>query len=358
MTARKSYWTERRVLVTGATGIVGSWVTKDLLARGAYVVAFVLDDDPQSEFYRSGAVDQVSVVNGELEDFRAVERAIVAHEIDTVIHLGAQAIVSVAYRSPLATLETNVRGTWNLLEACRQHPDLVKSVVVASSDKAYGEQQQLPYTEDMPLLGHQPYEVSKSCADLIAQAYYHTYRLPVGIARCGNIYGGGDLNWTRIVPGTIRSLFRGESPLIRSDGNYIRDYIYVKDVSRAYLTLAEYQVSAKVQGESFNFSPESRVTVLEIVNKIRELMKCEHIKPTVLATAQGEIRNQYLSSAKAAEVLGWKPTYTLEAGLRETVDWYVKFWERGPREPASPAVEFRLDQVRLGEEAIRGAARE
>ena len=327
MTADMSFWTERRVLVTGATGIVGSWVTKDLLARGAYVVAFVLNDDPQSEFYRSGADHHVSVVNGQLEDFRAVERAILAHEVDTVIHLGAQAIVSVAYRSPLATLETNVRGTWNLLEACRLHPDWVKSVVVASSDKAYGELEQLPYTEEMPLVGRQPYEVSKSCADLISQAYYHTYRLPVAIARCGNIYGGGDLNWTRIVPGTIRALLRRESPLIRSDGNYIRDYIYVKDVSCAYLTLAEQLASGKVQGESFNFSPESRVKVLEIVNKIRQLMKCEHIQPTVLATAKGEIRNQYLSSAKAAEVLGWKPTYTLEAGLSETVDWYARFWE-------------------------------
>jgi CDP-glucose 4,6-dehydratase len=331
MMAAKSYWTERRVLVTGATGIVGSWVTKDLLARGACVVAFVLDDDPQSEFYRSGAVHQVSVANGRLEDFGAIERAILAHEVDTVIHLGAQAIVSVAYRSPLATLETNVRGTWNLLEACRRHADLVKGVVVASSDKAYGEQEQLPYTEGTPLLGRQPYEVSKSCADLIAQAYYHTYRLPVAIARCGNIYGGGDLNWTRIVPGTIRSLFRGESPLIRSDGNYIRDYIYVKDVSRAYLTLAEHLASPEVQGESFNFSPQSQVKVLEIVNKIREVMKCDHIQPTVLSTARGEIRNQYLSSAKAAKVLGWRPTYTLETGLRETVDWYVKFWQSEPR---------------------------
>jgi CDP-glucose 4,6-dehydratase len=318
------------VLVTGATGIVGSWVSKDLLARGAYVVAFVLDNDPQSEFYRSGAVHQVNVVSGQLEDFRAVERAILAHEIETVIHLGAQAIVSVAYRSPLATLETNVRGTWNLLEACRLHPDLVKSVVVASSDKAYGKQEQLPYTEQMPLVGRQPYEVSKSCADLISQAYYHTYRLPVAIARCGNIYGGGDLNWTRIVPGTIRALFRGESPLIRSDGKYIRDYIYVKDVSRAYLNLAEQIDLPQVAGEGFNFSTESRVTVLEIVDRIRRIMKCENIQPTVLSQAKGEIRDQYLSSAKAARVLGWRPAYTLEDGLAETIEWYKKYLGDNP----------------------------
>ena len=325
------FWKERRVLVTGATGIVGSWVTKDLLARGAYVVAFVLDDDPQSEFYRSGAVHQVNVVNGQLEDFRAVERAIVAHEIDTVIHLGAQAIVSVAYRSPLATLETNVRGTWNLLEACRLHPDLVKRVVVASSDKAYGEQEQLPYTEEMPLLGRQPYEVSKSCADLISQAYFHTYRLPVAQARCGNVYGGGDLNWSRIVPGTIRSLLRGEPPVLRSDGKSIRDYIYVKDVSSAYLRLAEGLSAPEIQGQSFNFSPESQVTVLEIVNMLRRLAQREHIQPTILNSAKGEIRNQYLSSAKAERLLHWKPAYALERGLAETIRWYQDFFGGQPK---------------------------
>lgn len=331
VTAGSIFWTERRVLVTGATGIVGSWVTKDLLARGAYVVALVLDDDPQSELYRSGAIHQVNVVNGKLEDFAAVERAILAHEVDTVIHLGAQAIVSVAYRSPLATLETNVRGTWNLLEACRRHPDLVKSVVVASSDKAYGEQEQLPYTEEMPLVGRQPYEVSKSCADLISQAYYHTYRLPVAVARCGNIYGGGDLNWSRIVPGTIRSLLRGESPILRSDGQFIRDYIYVKDVSNAYLRLAESLYAPEVQGQSFNFSPESRVTVIEIVNMIRRLAQCEHLQPTILNSAQGEIRNQYLSSAKAERLLNWKPAYDLEHGLAETLKWYQNFFGGHPK---------------------------
>lgn len=326
VSAGSSFWTERRVLVTGATGMVGSWVIKDLVARGASVVAFVLDDDPQSEFYRSGTVHQVHVVNGQLEDFRAVERAIVAHEIDTVIHLGAQAIVSVAYRSPLATFETNVRGTWNLLEACRLHPDLVKSVVVASSDKAYGEQVQLPYTEEMPLAGRQPYEVSKSCADLISQAYYHTYRLPVAIARCGNIYGGGDLNWSRIVPGTIRSLLRGESPVLRSDGQFIRDYIYVKDVSSAYLRLAESISAPEIMGESFNFSPQSQVMVIEIVDMLRRLAQCEHIQPTILNSAQGEIRNQYLSSAKAERLLHWKPAYDLERGLSETLGWYGEFF--------------------------------
>ncbi len=329
MTGSSKFWAERRVLVTGATGIIGSWVSRDLVERGAYVVAFVLDANPQSALYRSGTIHQVNVVNGMLEDFRAVERAIVGHDIDTVIHLAAQAIVSVAHRSPLATFETNIRGTWNVLEACRLHADLVKHVVVASSDKAYGDPERLPYTEEMPLKGQHPYEVSKSCADMIAQSYNHTYHLPVTIARCGNIYGGGDLNWNRIVPGTILSLYRRKSPLIRSDGQYVRDYLYVKDASRAYLTLAEHLDSPQVRGESFNFSTESQVTVLEIVNKIRQLMKCEHIQPTVLNEANGELRTQYLSSAKAARVLKWKPAYTLEEGLAETIDWYTQFLGAG-----------------------------
>jgi CDP-glucose 4,6-dehydratase len=326
MKGASGFWAEKCVLVTGATGIVGSWVVKDLVDHGAKVIALVLDADPQSELYRSDYVRRVHVVNGRLEDFRTLERAVLAYECDTVIHLGAQAIVSVASRSPLPTFETNIRGTWNLLEACRLHSDLVKRVVVASSDKAYGEQEHLPYTEEMPLQGRHPYEVSKTCADLIAQSYHRTYGLPVAVARCGNVYGGGDLNWTRIVPGTIRSLNRGERPLIRSDGRYIRDYIYVKDVSDAYLSLAEQMDSPQIRGESFNFSTESRVTVLEMVDKIRQLMNCGQIEPIVLNEARGEIRNQYLSSRKACQLLGWKPVHTLDEGLRETIDWYVKFF--------------------------------
>jgi CDP-glucose 4,6-dehydratase len=325
------FWAGHRVLVTGATGIVGSWLTKDLLELGAHVVALVLDADPQTELYRSEAIRHVNVVQGRLEDFHAVERAIVAHEVDTVFHLGAQAIVSVAHRSPLPTFETNVRGTWNVLEASRIHPDLVKRVVVASSDKAYGEHDVLPYTEDMPLQGKYPYEASKSCADLITQSYFHTYGLPVAVARCGNIYGGGDLNWSRIVPGTIRSLLRGESPILRSDGQFIRDYIYVKDVSSAYLRLAEGLSAPEIRGECFNFSPQSRVTVLEIVNIIRRLAHCEHIQPTILNSARGEIRNQYLSSGKAERLLQWKAAYDLALGMAETLRWYQDFFGGWPK---------------------------
>jgi CDP-glucose 4,6-dehydratase len=324
--SKASFWPGRSVLVTGATGIVGSWLTRDRLELGAQVVALVRDADPQTDLYRSGAVRYVNMVQGCLEDYATVERAIVAYEVETIFHLGAQAIVSVAQRSPLPTFESNVRGTWNVLEAGRVHSDLVKRVVVASSDKAYGEPEVLPYTEDMPLQGKFPYEVSKSCADLIAQSYFHTYQLPVAVARCGNIYGGGDLNWSRIVPGTIRSLLNGESPVLRSDGNFIRDYIYVKDVSRAYLCLAEALRAPEIQGQSFNFSPETQVTVIEIVNMLRRLAQCEHIEPTILNCAKGEIRNQYLSSAKAQRLLHWKPVYELERGLIETLDWYRKFF--------------------------------
>jgi CDP-glucose 4,6-dehydratase len=316
------FWSKRRVLVTGATGIIGSWLIKDLLAQDAYVVALVRDTDPQSELYRSGDIRRVSVVNGRLEDFWTLERAINEHEVETVFHLGAQTIVGTAHRFPLPTFEANIRGSYNLLEACRLHGDMVQRVVIASSDKAYGERPNLPYTEDMPLNGRHPYEVSKSCADLIAQAYHHTYGLRVAIARCGNVYGGGDLNWSRIVPGTIRSFLRGERPIIRSDGTYVRDYIYVKDVARAYMRLAECMDDDRVRGEAFNFSTESPLTVLELVGTIQRLMKCEHIEPQILDCAEGEIRSQYLSAAKARAILGWKPAFDLERGLCETIEWY------------------------------------
>ena len=275
------FWKDRRVFVTGATGMIGAWLVKDLLARGAHVVALVLDADPQSELYRSGDVNRISVVNGTLEDFRTLERAINAFEVDTVFHLGAQAIVGVAHRAPLPTFETNIRGTWNLLEACRLHRDLVERVVIASSDKAYGAQPRLPYTEDMPVAGMHPYEVSKSAADLIARAYYHTYDLRVGIARCGNVFGGGDLNWSRIVPGTIRAFLRRERPVVRSDGSYVRDYFYVKDAARAYLRLAERLADPQVAGEAFNFSNESPMTVLDLVAVIQKLMDASHLEPDV-----------------------------------------------------------------------------
>ena len=320
-----SDWHDRRVFVTGATGLVGSWLTRALVERGAYVVALIRDWDPQSELIRSGTAARVNVVSGALEEYATLDRAINEHEIDTVFHLGAQTIVGTALRSPLLTFEANVRGTYNLLEACRAHGQIVRQVVVASSDKAYGDADTLPYTEDMPLHGRHPYDVSKSCADLIALTYAHSYGLAVAVARCGNIYGGGDLNWSRIVPGTIRSLLHGQRPILRSDGTFTRDYVYVLDVVEAYLLLARRAGEAGVRGEGFNFSPERPVSVLEITRKLRELLGRTDLEPEILDRARAEIRDQYLDAGKAHARLGWSPRYTLDQGLAETIDWYRRF---------------------------------
>lgn len=315
----------KKVLLTGATGLVGSWLAKALREEGAEVVALVRDWDPQSEYIRNEGYKQDSIVNGALEDYFAVERAINEHEVSIVFHLAAQAIVGAAHRSPLPTLEANVRGTYNLLEACRVHADRVKAVVVASSDKAYGTSPELPYVESMPLRGLQPYEVSKSCADLIAQSYAHTYAMPVVIGRCGNIYGGGDLNWSRIIPGTIRSLLNGQRPEIRSDGTFLRDYIYVKDVASAYLAMAQAALKTEHRGEGFNFSPEKALSVLDVVAAVQRAVGREDLQPVIRNEAVGEIHSQYLDASKANRELGWSPKYSLDQGLVETVKWYREY---------------------------------
>ena len=320
-----SDWSNRRVFITGATGMVGSWLTRKILDQRGYVVVLVRDWNPKSELIRSGTIQRVNVVQGDLQDFQTLERAINENEIDTIFHLGAQPIVGTAFRNPLNTFETNIRGTYNLMESCRIHSDMVKRVVVASSDKAYGAQSNLPYTEDSPLLGRHSYDVSKACADLIAQSHHHTYDLPVAIARCGNIYGGGDLNWSRIVPGTIKSLLNDERPQVRSDGRFIRDYVYVKDAIEAYISIAVGLDKPETHGEAFNFGPERPVTVLEIVSKISKLLDREDLEPLVLNQAKSEIREQYLSSEKAKKFLGWRPKYSLEEGLQETIAWYKPF---------------------------------
>jgi CDP-glucose 4,6-dehydratase len=326
MERSKQFWQGRKVLVTGATGLVGPWLVRELLARGSRVVALIRDLDPQSELVKSGDFHKIQVVNGRCEDFWTLERAVSEHEIDTVFHLAAQTLVGVGYQSPLLTFESNIRGTYQLLEACRMHNKFVKRILVASSDKAYGTQSVLPYTEEMSLQGEFPYEVSKSCMDLISQSYYHAYHLPVVIGRFGNIYGGGDLNWSRIVPGSIRSLLHGERPVVRSDGTFIRDYIYVKDVVNFYLLLAEHLETENLQGQAFNISPGQPVSVLEIVNLLCKLMHHSNIEPIILNEAMGEIHSQYLSSQKAHDKLNWEPLYSLEDGLSETIAWYEKFF--------------------------------
>jgi CDP-glucose 4,6-dehydratase len=319
-----AFWLDRPTLVTGATGLVGGWLVRRLIQSGADVVCLVRDWVPQSELVRARLVEQVKVVRGDVRDQAEMERVLGEYEVDTVIHLAAQTIVGIANRNPVSTFETNVAGTWSLLEACRRSP-AIKQIVVASSDKAYGEHEILPYTEDAPLKGRHPYDASKSCADLIAQAYAATYDLPVAITRCGNFYGGGDLNWNRIVPGTIRSVLRGQRPVIRSDGSYVRDYFYAEDGALANMILAEGLAQNRdLRGEAFNFSNEIQVTVIELVRHILALME-SGLDPDIRAEATNEIPHQYLSAEKARRVLGWRPGFTLEEGLRRTIDWYADF---------------------------------
>lgn len=321
----KIFWRDRPVFVTGATGLVGSWLIRELLEAEADVVCLVRDWIPNSELVRANLIDKVKVVRGDVCEQETLERTLGEYEIDTVIHLAAQTIVGIANRNPISTFETNIQGTWNLLEACRRSP-LVKQIVVASSDKAYGDQEILPYNENTPLQGTHPYDVSKSCGDLIAHTYAKTYNLPVVITRCGNFYGGGDLNWNRIVPGTIRSTLRGNRPVIRSDGTFVRDYFYVEDGAAAYLLLAEKLAENRnLIGEAFNFSNEIQVTVLELTNKILELMNSK-FEPEVLNQANNEILHQYLSAEKARTVLDWSPNFTLDEGLKKTIVWYQDFF--------------------------------
>lgn len=322
-----NFWQDRPVFVTGATGLVGGWLVKRLLEARADVVCLVRDWVPQSELVRTRLIERVKVVRGDVCDQTLLERTLGEYEIDTVIHLAAQTIVGVANRNPVATFQTNIQGTWSLLEACRRSPQ-VRQIVVASSDKAYGDQEILPYTEEAPLQGCHPYDVSKSCADLIAHTYAHSFDLPVVITRCGNFYGGGDLNWNRIVPGTIRSILRGQRPVIRSDGNYIRDYFYVEDGAAAYMLLAERLAeNSALRGEAFNFSNELQMTVLELVQEILRRMGSS-LTPEIRCEANNEIRHQYLSAEKARRVLGWRPLFTLDEGLERTIAWYREFFTR------------------------------
>ena len=318
------FWQDRPTFVTGATGLLGGWLLRRLLDAGADVVCLVRDWVPQSEAARSGLLGRVKVVRGDVRDQALLERALGEFEIATVLHLAAQTIVTIANRNPVSTFESNVAGTWALLEAVRRSPT-VKQIVLASSDKAYGEGSELPYREEMPLRGRHPYDVSKSCGDLIAQAYAATYGLPVVITRCRNFFGGGDLNWNRVVPGTIRSILRGQRPVVRSDGSYVRDYFYVEDGAAAYMLLAErLAVDPSLEGQALNFSNEAPVSVLDVVDRIRGLMGSE-LEPEIRNEVTNEIRRQYLSAEKARRMFGWRPLFDLEGGLARTIDWYRDF---------------------------------
>ena len=323
---KDNYWRNKNVFVTGCTGLLGSWLVKELINNGANVTGLIRDWIPKSNLILQGSLNKINTVRGDVEDYFLMERVINEYEIDTVFHLAAQTIVSIANRNPISTFEANIKGTWNILEACRKNPT-VKRVVMASSDKAYGEHEILPYKEDAPLKGTHPYDVSKSCADLLAYTYYNTYNLPVCVTRCGNFYGGGDLNFNRIVPGTIRSILLDESPVIRSDGTFIRDYIYIRDAVNAYLFLAEKMDELDINGEAFNFSNEIQLNVLELTNEILKIMGRTDLEPVVLNEVKSEIKHQYLSATKAKKTLGWNPIYTVESGLKETIDWYKEFFK-------------------------------
>ena len=317
----KGFWSDRPTFVTGATGLVGGWLVRRLIEEGADLTCLVRDWVPESMLLRDGMPAAVKIVRGDVRDQATLERVLGEYEIDTVIHLAAQTIVGIANRNPVSTLETNIAGTWALLEACRRSPR-IRQVVLASSDKAYGDQERLPYAETTPLEGRHPYDVSKSCSDLIGQMYAVTYGLPVTITRCGNFFGGGDLNWNRLVPGTIRSILRGERPVIRSDGQYIRDYFYVEDGAEAYMLLAEkLAASPDLAGEAFNFSNEMQISVVDLVRRILSLMNSD-LEPEIRNEATGEIRHQFLSAEKARTRLAWAPRFSLDEGLRKTISWY------------------------------------
>ncbi len=327
MDNKSNFWTEQNVLVTGASGFLGSYLTERLVKSGANVVGIVRDNVPKSKLFEESIYTKMISVRGDVRDYFLIERVLNEYEIETVFHLAAQTIVQVANRSPISTFETNMKGTWNVLEATRKS-ETVKRMVAASTDKAYGEKKHLPYFETDALNATHPYDLSKAATDLLCQGYAATYKLPVGITRCGNLYGGGDLNFNRIVPQTMRHLHSNENPIIRSDGTFLRDYFYVDDAVDAYIVFAEKFLEKKLEGEAFNFGTENPISVISLVNKMIKIAGKEHLKPIISNTATGEIKDQYLSTKKARDILNWKPKHTLDEGLRKTYLWYEKWFQK------------------------------
>ncbi len=315
------------VFITGANGFLGSWLTERLTKKAKTVVALIRDEDPKSNFYTLKLDRKVVVVRGDLLDYEFILRVLNEYEIDHIFHLAAQAIVQVANRSPVSTFKANILGTIYLLEAARVYGNC-SSIVVASSDKAYGKHKKLPYKEDAKLNPEWPYDTSKACADLITRTYYNTYGLPTVTTRCANIYGGGDTNLSRIIPELMLSVIEKRKPIIRSDGTPERDYIYFDDVVNAYITCADNAYKDEVKGQAFNFGHNKPYSVLEIVKLALNLGKMSKVKPKILGKAKGEIDRQYLDSTKARQVLKWKPKYPIEKGLKLTLDWYKKYYKK------------------------------
>jgi len=322
----KISWENMNVMVTGADGFIGSHVAKALAEKGAEVTTIVRDVRKRNNTDVLGIKDKISIVHGDIIDFKDCERAINEYDIEFCFHIAAQAIVGPANRSPLSTFESNIKGTWNVLEACRISKT-IKGMVIASSDKAYGQQKKLPYTEESPLSGYFPYDASKSCAEIIARSYFMTYNLPLAITRNANTYGPADMNLSRIIPDVITRLIKGKQPVIRSDGNPERDYMYIKDAVNAYLTLAENLHRKDVVGQAFNFGTGKPISVLNLYKKIIRIMG-KNVEPKILGQAKNEIDRQYLDSAKAKKILGWETNYTIDEGLKETIDWYKGYFSK------------------------------
>lgn len=326
--SKNNFWKNKKVFITGVEGFIGSHVAITLIKKGAMIVGLVRDTIPMNNLKLSGYDSSIIKVFGELQNYELLKRIICEYKIEYVFHLGAQAIVSVAYLSPLSTFESNIKGTWCLLEACRSS-NFIKGVLVASSDKAYGSHKTLPYTENFSLMPIYPYDVSKACTDLIARSYAHTYKLPIVILRSANTYGPGDLNLSRIVPDTISSILHNNDPVMRSDGTPLRDMIYITDVATAYLTVAESIQNKNVMGQAFNIGTNSPMTVLEIVRKIIKVSKYKSIQPKVLGNdiSKHEISNQYLNSKKISDLTGWKPKISFDRGLNDTWNWWNCHWK-------------------------------
>ena len=316
------------VLVTGGTGVIGFWLLKKLITLKLNTTVLLWDHANNREPELNELLESTYNIHGSLTDIKLLNSLIEKQNINIVFHLGAQAIVEKGLADPFTTFESNIRGTYNLLEACRTHNQTIKSIVVASSDKAYGTHSQLPYTESTSMNGIYPYEVSKSCTDLLARSYALTYNLPVSIARCGNVYGGGDLNWNRIIPGTIKNLINNQNPIIRSDGSHLRDYIYVQDIVDGYISLGSATISDLPNGEAFNFGNNNTISVIDLVTAISKSMDKMHLTPDITNTAIGEIHSQYLDSSKAKQVLNWEPAFSLEDGLEQTIKWYTEFFAK------------------------------
>jgi CDP-glucose 4,6-dehydratase len=315
----KNFWKNKKILITGFEGFLGSNLTQELLKTEAKVIGLDIKTFRKATILCSQDYKKMVVYKGSVTNYKLMRSILRKHSINIIFHLAAEAIVSRSQENPRKAFESNITGTWEVLEAARSQGNM-EAIVVTSSDKAYGSHKKLPYREDAPLIANHPYDVSKSCADLIAHTYAHTYGLPVVITRCGNIFGPGDFNFSRIVPDAIRCALTGKTLLIRSDGKFTRDYVYVEDIVNGYIVLAEKLQKLKLSGEAFNFSDEKPLTVLELVKVIfKSLNKKPNYK--ILNKAKYEIKHQYLSSLKARKILGWRPKVTLGEGLKETIRW-------------------------------------